>query len=101
MDTQSEWNQLVFDTNKPAKWWHQRRAKIIGISFVIFVALTISVVLILEFSIWSPKNSYSTTTTTAQPSVWRSTGNMNTRREGHVAILLKNGKVLVTGGSDH
>ena len=31
---------------------------------------------------------------------WIETGEMNTARDGHTAILLRNGKVLVVGGSD-
>ncbi|CAF1464998.1 unnamed protein product [Adineta ricciae] len=66
MDIHSESNQLVTETSKQSKWWHHRRAKIIGISFTVLIILSISLILILEFSIRSTKKPYITTTTTAQ-----------------------------------
>jgi hypothetical protein len=67
MNTNSEPNQLDVETNKQSKWWHDRRVKIIGISFTVLILLAISLSLLLAFAIPTKKESHSTTTTTTQP----------------------------------
>jgi hypothetical protein len=67
MGTNNVFNQFHMETNTQSKWWHHRWVKIIGISFIILIILTISLSLLLEFAILTPKQSYTTTTTTTQP----------------------------------
>jgi hypothetical protein len=66
MDTENTPIQFETGINEKCVWWHDRRVRIIGISFTVLLLLAVTLSLVLLFAVSARNKSHSSTTTTTQ-----------------------------------
>ncbi|CAF1375347.1 unnamed protein product [Adineta steineri] len=62
MHTNQVYSELVTVNNGTRKWWHRRWVKIIGISVIVLIVVATILALVLNFVVFAPKKSETSTT---------------------------------------
>jgi flagellar basal body-associated protein FliL len=61
------YSENAVENNGAQKWWHNRRIRIIGISFIVVAIIAVVLSLVLTLAIPASKKPEATTTTTPGP----------------------------------